>query len=51
MLGGATDDVANGEVPPNGNDVQIEEETGLDLIYSIYDKPPWYLASILGFQV
>lgn len=28
-----------------------EVDKGLDLVYSLNDRPPWYLCILLGFQV
>lgn len=28
-----------------------EESTDKDLVYSLNDRPPWYLCILLGFQV
>lgn len=32
-------------------DEEDENESGVELIYSIADSPPWYMCIIFGFQV
>lgn len=39
---------------PEGPHTEAPDETvhkGVDLVYSLTDRPPWYLCILLGFQV
>ena len=36
---------------PQSETLEETVKKGVDLVYSLNDRPPWYLCILLGFQV
>lgn len=44
-------DIIPAESSTDGLEEHLNQRPGCNLIYSISDRPPWYLCLLLGFQV